>query len=180
MTRQWFSVHLPKEAGVEPTLPEAPSYKVLSVGRHNKKLRRGVHSANHFVIRLRQVKGDREELESRLQLVAEQGVPNYFGEQRFGIEGGNLPEADRLLAEQYGGGRQKGRRKRVSPRGGIYLSAARSYLFNLVLAERIKQGSWAYSLDGEETATGPLWGRGRSAESEAVREIEAASAIGLA
>jgi tRNA pseudouridine13 synthase len=174
VTRQWFSVHLPKEAGVEPTLPEAPSYKVLSVGRHNKKLRRGVHSANHFVIRLRQVKGDREELESRLQLVAEQGVPNYFGEQRFGIEGGNLPEADRLLAEQYGGGRQKGRRKRVSPRGGIYLSAARSYLFNLVLAERIKQGSWAYSLDGEETATGPLWGRGRSAESEAVREIEAA------
>ena len=82
-------------------------------------------------------------------------MPNYFGEQRFGIDGGNLPEADSLLRTQYGAdrirdsnkkrgsGKKRGRGKRGSPRGGIYLSAARSYLFNLVLAERVKHGSWS-------------------------------------
>jgi len=151
----------------------------LSSVRHHKKLRRGIHEANRFVIRLRQVQGDREAMESRLQQVVEQGVPNYFGEQRFGINGGNLLEADRLLAEQYGSNRQRGRRKQGSskggsPKGGLYLSAARSYLFNLVLAERIRQGCWVSSLEGEEKPTGPLWGRGRSGEPAPVREIEEA------
>ena len=181
VTRQWFSVHLPKtDEGNLPELPSAPEYQLLSSARHHKKLRRGIHEANRFVIRLRQVQGDREAMESRLQQVAEQGVPNYFGEQRFGINGGNLPEADRLLAEQYGENRQRGRRKPGSgkggsPKGGLYLSAARSYLFNLVLAERIRQGSWMLPLGEEVKPTGPLWGRGRSGESAAVREVEGAA-----
>lgn len=180
VTRQWFSVHLPNTGEVNlPELPAAPEYRVLFSVRHYKKLRRGIHEANRFVIRLRQLQGDQEEIESRLQQVVEQGVPNYFGEQRFGINGGNLLEADRLLEEQYGSNRQRGRRKQSSskggsPKGGLYLSAARSYLFNLVLAERIRQGCWVSPLEGEEKPTGPLWGRGRSGEPAAVREIEEA------
>lgn len=180
VTRQWFSVHLPNTGGAKlPELPAAPKYQVLSSARHHKKLRRGMHEANRFVIRLRQLQGDREAMESRLQQVVEQGVPNYFGEQRFGINGGNLLEADRLLEEQYGSNRQRGRRKQGSskggsPKGGLYLSAARSYLFNLVLAERIRQGCWVSALEGEAKPTGPLWGRGRSGEPAAVREIEEA------
>jgi tRNA pseudouridine13 synthase len=216
ITRQWFSIHLPNNPDV--TLPnvddldvlgskglgsKAQKYQVLESCRHHKKLRRGMHQANSFVIRLRQVQGDREALEGRLQKISEQGVPNYFGEQRFGIDGGNLPEADSLLRTQYGAdrtrdsnkkrgsGKKGGRGKRGSPRGGIYLSAARSYLFNLVLAEQVKQGSWSDLIHGkvveEKTvegdavesdtlenimATGPMWGRGRSNAPEAVCDFE--------
>lgn len=195
VTRQWFSIHLPNNPDV--TLPnvhdldalgsKVHKYQVLESCRHHKKLRRGMHQANSFVIRLRQVQGDRDVLEGRLQKVLEQGVPNYFGEQRFGIEGGNLTEADSLLRTQYGAdrikdsGKKRGRGKRGSPRGGIYLSAARSYLFNLVLAEHVKQGSWSDPISGKAVesdtlenimATGPMWGRGRSNAPEAVCEFE--------
>lgn len=203
VTRQWFSVHLPNRPDV--TLPnvldldalglKVQKYQVLESCRHHKKLRRGMHQANSFVIRLRQIQDDREALEKRLQQVLEQGVPNYFGEQRFGIDGGNLIEADVLLRTQYGAdrkrdsGKKRGRGKQGSPRGGIYLSAARSYLFNLVLAERVKHGNWFDLLEGaveegsvgdtvdgdtleSKIATGPMWGRGRSNVPEAVREFE--------
>ena len=175
VTRQWFSVHLPNTPKV--SLPLVAEYQVLDSCRHNKKLRRGMHKANSFVIRLRQVQGNVEALNVRLQQIAEQGVPNYFGEQRFGIKGGNLPEADRLLRMQYGADRKRGRKKSRAPRGGIYLSAARSYLFNLVLGEQIRRGNWQDFMmeDGlsvSSQATGPLWGRGRSSEPEAVRELE--------
>ncbi|MDO7653058.1 MAG: tRNA pseudouridine(13) synthase TruD [Porticoccus sp.] len=211
ISRQWFSVHLPNTPDV--TLPnvldldalgskdlnsKAPEYQVLESCRHNKKLRRGMHKANSFVIRLRQVQGDRDVLEGRLQQILEQGVPNYFGEQRFGIDGGNLSEADSLLRTQYGvdrirdsnkkrgSGKKGSRGKRGSPLGGIYLSAARSYLFNLVLAEHVKQGSWSDPIYGRAVegdavesdtveniiATGPMWGRGRSNAPETVCEFE--------
>ena len=189
ITRQWFSVHLPNTPDIR--LPVQSEYQVLESYRHNKKLRRGMHQANSFVIRLREVQGDREAVDGRLQQILEQGVPNYFGEQRFGIDGGNLPEADSLLRTQYGAdrikdsGKKRGRGKRGSPRGGIYMSAARSYLFNLVLAERVKQGNWSRLLEAavdkgtvesgtleSKSATGPMWGRGRSNVPEAVREFE--------
>lgn len=184
VTRQWFSVHLPNTPDIR--LPVQTEYQVLESYRHNKKLRRGMHQANSFVIRLREIQGDREALEERLQQISEQGVPNYFGEQRFGIEGGNLTEADSLLRTQYGAdrikdsGKKRGRGKRGSPRGGIYLSAARSYLFNLVLAERVKHGNWSRLLEAAvdkdtvegEVDTGPMWGRGRSSAPEVVREFE--------
>lgn len=178
VTRQWFSVHLPKGAGFEgltegAELPEVEEYQVISMARHHKKLRRGAHQSNQFCIRLRELRGDRDSIEYRLKQIAEQGVPNYFGEQRFGHGGGNLPEADRLLAETYGADRQRGRRKRGAPRGGIYLSAARSYLFNLVLSERVYQDCWDKPLAGEAVPSGPMWGRGRSGEPESVRELEA-------
>lgn len=184
VTRQWFSVHLPGSQDVK--IPDvsvfnASGFEVLAVSRHHKKLRRGMHQANDFEIRLRQVKGDCDLVEGRLQQILQLGVPNYFGEQRFGIDGGNLMEADTLLKSQYGAdrkrdlGRRKGRGKRGSPRGGLYLSAARSYLFNLVLAEHIRRNTGAEDLGvaaDEGVATGPLWGRGRTSVSEAVRELE--------
>lgn len=194
VTRQWFSVHLPNTPdALISSIPGALStseFQVLESCRHHKKLRRGMHQANSFVIRLRQVQGDSNELEVKLKRISEQGVPNYFGEQRFGIDGGNLTEADSLLRIQYGAdrkpdqgkkgsGKKRGRSKRGSPRGGIYLSAARSYLFNLVLAEYVRQSDWSSFVEGEVptgsaigTVAGPLWGRGRSDAPESVREFE--------
>lgn len=165
ITRQWFSVYFPK--GEEPQWNELNSDTVslLAVTRHNKKLRRGSHANNKFRIRLHQLSGDISSLQQRLALIAKQGVPNYFGEQRFGHDGNNLHEAQRLLVE---GGKIKNRQKR-----GLILSAARSYLFNSVLSARVQNATWQVLLDGEpcvETtqnrdasngSTGPLWGRGR-------------------
>lgn len=174
ITRQWFSVHLPG-AGIPPIseLPAIPDVSVLSVGRHPKKLRRGMHSGNGFVICLRQIDGSRQMIEERLAAIGWHGVPNYFGEQRFGRDGGNLLAAEQLFVErQTNRERRRGRSRRPAERGGIYLSAARSYLFNLVLAERVRQGSWRTALDGELEPSGPLWGRGRSRVQGAVLALE--------
>lgn len=175
---QWFSIHLPGTfQTIEPKTitVDDTEFKVVASFRHNKKLRRGAHKENHFTIRLRDVAGDKVLLTSRLQRILNQGVPNYFGEQRFGHNGGNLIEADLLLRNEYGAQRIRGKKKVNSPRGGIYLSAARSYLFNLVLAERIKE---YFSQSENETnsfildSTGPMWGRGRSSESEETCRFE--------
>ena len=175
VTSQWFSVHT---ANTPKQLSLGDGIEVLALTRHHKKLRRGVHGANDFVIRLRDVVGDRGDIEDRLQKIALQGVPNYFGEQRFGINGGNLIEAEKLLARisQPPGKRRRGRNSQQ--RGGIYLSAARSYLFNQVLARRVADDTWHTPFTDEGTPEGPLWGRGRSRAGAAVRALEEAVLAG--
>ena len=162
VTQQWFSVYLPK--GAEPDWRQLNSETVTLLGstRHVKKLRRGMHTFNHFVIRLRNYSGDNAQLTDRLEQIKQQGVPNYFGEQRFGHSGNNLIEANGLLVD---GVKVKNRQMR-----GLYLSAARSFLFNQVLSYRIANNSWQTLIAGDvadvvNTAipTGPLWGRGRLA-----------------
>ncbi|TNE76812.1 MAG: tRNA pseudouridine(13) synthase TruD [Gammaproteobacteria bacterium] len=171
VTRQWFSVHLP-DAG-DLSIPDVPGCDILAVSRHHKKLRRGMHSGNHFVIRLRDVQGDPVELETRLKDINSKGVPNYFGEQRFGRDAGNLPEADQLMqARSAQGNRRRKKTGKAASKDGLYLSAARSYLFNLVLAERVRLGSWQVTLEGEVEPGGPLWGRGRSQVPEGVGQLE--------
>ncbi|TAL08934.1 MAG: tRNA pseudouridine(13) synthase TruD [Porticoccaceae bacterium] len=184
LTTQWFSV--PTAAAAAPDLG-ALDAEVLELRRHRTKLRRGEHAANRFLIRLRDVEGERTAIEQRLAVIA-RGVPNYFGAQRFGIDGGNLPAADRLLhgfgsqrdARQSGRpatgrkskGRPQGARIGDDPRNGIFLSAARSWLFNLVLAERVRTDCWRHPLDGEAIPEGPLWGRGRPVAVAAVAALE--------
>lgn len=174
VTRQWFSVHLP--AGQDQQLsrlPQLDGCQILKMARHHKKLRRGMHAGNHFRIRLRQLMGDRQVLASRLETIAREGVPNYFGEQRFGREAGNLHEADKLLQQRSAerSQRRKKTRKGVGM-GGLYLSAARSYLFNLVLAERVARHNWNIPMPDETIPSGPLWGRGRTQVPGDVRQLE--------
>ena len=102
--------------------------EVLEYQRHNKKLRTGALTGNRFELILRDVSAIKA-LTERWQKIVEQGVPNYFGEQRFGIDGGNI---DRALA-LFSGQKVKDKKKR-----GIYLSAARSHIFNAVIDQRIQ------------------------------------------
>lgn len=179
VTRQWFSLYMPGKPTPETfELPEGAS--VLNATRHGRKLKKGGLKANHFVLRIRDLQGDKTDIEYRLQTMATQGVPNYFGEQRFGRDRHNLQQADKLFYRQI-------RPKRHQQ--GLYVSAARSWLFNQVLAERIRQHNWNKAIDGDafifddslkyfieekvtdETRTrlqgfeihpsGPLWGRGQ-------------------
>lgn len=160
VTRQWFSVYLPQRQNyVEPDWNglNSDSVKVIKVSRHTRKLRKGEHQANRFLIGLRNVRGhELRILNAKLETLFTSGVPNYFGEQRFGNHGNNLREAQVLLVD--------GKQYRDKQKRGLILSAARSYLFNQVLSERVKNGNWNKLVEGESTPepSGPLWGRGRS------------------
>ena len=141
LTRQWFSLHLPGKADPDLAAAEGDDLRILERTRHSRKLQRGAHSANGFIIRLTALQADHEALEQRLRQIAAGGVPNYFGLQRFGFDGGNLHEA-RHWAAQGSLPEQRNRRSRV-------LSAARSYLFNRVLAARVAEGCWNRALPGD-------------------------------
>ena len=140
VTEQWFGIHLPGPQTL-PTLPEAPAgLQVLRMHRHPRKLRTGMLRGNWFRLRLRQVDGNWPRLTQRLIRLAHYGVPNYFGDQRFGRDGGNLDAAWRMF---------DGMPVRSRHRRGLFLSAARSFLFNRVLAERVRRQTWARPVDGD-------------------------------
>jgi tRNA pseudouridine13 synthase len=200
VTTQWFSV--PVEGRAEPDwgLLASDEVELLRVTRHRKKLRRGIQKGNRFRIRVVDVHGRRDALAERARIIAACGTPNYFGEQRFGRDGGNIPAAWQMLVE--------GRRVRDRALRGLYLSAARSMLFNRVLARRVADGTWSRVLPGEAVMldgtnsvfpmadpdadieerlerldvhpTGPMWGEGDAmAAGEASRvETEALAECG--
>ena len=193
VTEQWFSV--PARA-IEPLRAvdlSGSGIEIFDMARHRRKLRRGAHRANRFRIVVRDLAADDSDLaglEHRLGVVAERGVPNYFGPQRFGRDGGNLD-----LVRQIADGRRVNRGQR-----GFALSAARSYLFNAVLSARVAQGSWDELLPGDLAMlhgsrstfpvkvpdptlerrvsehdihpSGPLWGRGGSPAGADVARLE--------
>ena len=141
VTEQWFSVHLPGRADPDWRALESDRITLLQHTRHTRKLRRGALRGNAFRLRLRGLSGDVDGLQSRLQQVAAQGVPNYFGEQRFGRGGSNLVTAARLFDGSAG---RLSRHQR-----GLVLSAARAFLFNRVLGVRVAAGNWNRLLPGE-------------------------------
>ena len=86
-------------------------FEILSVARHHKKLRRGIHSGNKFRLVLREfaaLQSHWPAIEARLEEIAGNGVPNYFGEQRFGHDGGNLVEAQSLIERDQLKGNRRG------------------------------------------------------------------------
>ena len=179
VTRQWFSIYLPGKA--DPDLRDIASerLRVLRTIRHPRKLRRGALRGNRFRIIARDFTGDVEQAGAVLNHLATRGFPNYFGAQRFGRGNSNLVRA----AQLFGGDRRMRR-----PQRSLCLSAARSFLFNRVLAARVTADTWQRPLPGEVFQiagrkslfragesddelhrrcdaleihpTGPLWGRG--------------------
>lgn len=140
LTTQWLSIHAPGEEIEGVGTLEAPGWHVLEHTRHNKKLRPGYLSGNQFMVRLKDV-SDVDDLVKRIELIKDCGVPNYFGEQRFGREAGNLLKAEETLIQ--------GRKVKDRFLKGIYFSAARSWIFNLILAKRVSEGTWNTPLSGD-------------------------------
>ncbi len=195
VTRQRFSVHLPRKMAPDLAGLVSDDMKVIDASWHARKLPRGALAGNRFELVLRDVAGDRGAIDARLGEIAAQGLPNWFGEQRFGRDGGNVAAALAMFA---------GRRVRRDQRS-ILLSAARSELFNRVLAARLADGSWNRGLDGEVWMlggsrsvfgpepwsealgqrladfdihpTGPLWGQGESRAQAAARACEDAATL---
>ncbi|MBD2859939.1 tRNA pseudouridine(13) synthase TruD [Spongiibacter sp. KMU-158] len=151
LTRQWFCVHKPGKQGRDwqdcfswqistgQLEEEFAGWRVLRAGRHRQKLRIGSHRGNRFHLKLGNVQGNQSRLIEQLELI-KQGFPNYFGEQRFGRNAGNLYGALAWAQGKSPAGRQQ---------RSLFLSSARSYLFNQVLSARIAKGSWNQGLSGE-------------------------------
>lgn len=191
LTRQWFSLHLPGKQDPDLATAQDETLVILKQVRHARKLQRGAHAANGFTLRLTGLQADKATLDQRLQVIREQGIPNYYGAQRFGFEGGNVAHA-RHFAERGELPEKRNVRSRV-------LSAARSFVFNRVLAERVAAGTWNQALPGDLLAftdsrsffaageaecrdprldaldlhpTGPLWGEGASPAQGATGDLE--------
>jgi len=157
-TRQWFSIHLPGKEDPDWTkiketffqTDKDASFVIIKQVRHDKKLRRGAHRKNNFVIRVKALKADKDDLDSRLELIQQNGVPNYFGPQRFGYKGQNLLYGEKLI---------KGEEKvRSRHKKSLYLSSVRSLLFNHILSARVKDQTWnrykagdVFMLDGSHS-----------------------------
>lgn len=166
-TRQWFSVRTPRDAQHVPAANDG--WRVLESARHARKLRRGDLVGNAFGIRVHDVMGDRDALARRLDDLRTHGVPNYFGEQRFGRNGANVERARAWICKRP--------RPAVSAfQKGLHLSTARALLFNAVLGRRVEARSWDRLILGDVAVdgspTGPLWGRGRSAATEDALQTE--------
>ena len=166
VTTQWFSLRLPKKH--KPATEFAPvdikaheSITILAQQWHNKKLNRGTHRANQFIITLRninyvtdlKVADSKQQVEQHLQTINDMGVPNYFGPQRFGFGGNNIKEALNLFSRPVSSNatsRKKSKRK-SAPReqNSMELSAARSLIFNEIVAARVQDDSWNTGLAGE-------------------------------
>lgn len=198
VTRQRFSVHFPRRVSPDISVLQSDDLRVLEHSWHNRKLSRGALAGNRFELCLRGVRGERATIEIRLQAIREHGIANYFGTQRFGRDGDNVDAARRM----FGGDRV--RREQRS----IYLSAARSEIFNAVLAGRIDAGNWntgaegeVWMLDGTQSVfgpeamdsalaeriasqdihpTGPMWGAGELRSRDAVRAVEQSAATPFA
>ena len=139
ITEQWFCVNVPSKDTPDFTVVETDQIKILKVIRHNKKLRIGALKGNQFTLKLTDL-SNTDGLLERLENIKKTGVPNYFGEQRFGHDGNNI---DRAL-EMFAGKKIKDRNKR-----SFYISAARSLLFNQVLSARIQQDQWQTPIPGD-------------------------------
>lgn len=167
-------------------------FEVIRVQRHRRKLKRGALKGNDFQIVVRNFSGTPVALAEQLAKISRQGVPNYFGPQRFGRDLGNLRRAYELFTGE----------RVIDDRfeRGFALSAARAHVFNSVLASRIAAGTWdrliegdVANLDGSNSIfvpsaiddvlrercdgldihpTGPLWGRGELQSSSVALAME--------
>jgi tRNA pseudouridine13 synthase len=137
VTRQFISV--PRQAEARLPRVEGEGLRVLESAWHGNKLRTGHLSGNRFEILIRDARspapGRLPELVSRLE---RQGVPNAYGEQRFGIGGETLVLGLALLRGEKSERDIPPQRRRFLLR--LALSSVQSLLFNRVLAERMAAG----------------------------------------
>lgn len=149
VSQQWFGVHVPGKQEFDWSEFDLDGFQVLLAQRHNKKLRVGTLKGNHFSLRIRQLT-EPDEVACRLKLISRSGVPNYFGEQRFGLmrqtnsqqvsQGSNLLLAEKMLA----GEEIRNRNKR-----SMAISALRSWLFNEFVSQRIHHSYFDTPIEGD-------------------------------
>lgn len=195
VTTQWFSVWLPGKVSPNWSEQLPDSIEVLEEVRHNRKVRIGTLKGNRFRLVLRNCQGDKGQLEEAMAAIQAQGVPNYFGPQRFGHQFHNIERATLWFNGEI---KPKARHQK-----NMYVSAARSLIFNQNLSRRVDEDCWNQAIDGDVYQlsgtkscfyevlddvinkrvnecdlhpTGPMWGQGELMSQGAVRSNELAVA----
>lgn len=148
VTEQWFCLQMPGKETPDFSVWQLEGCRVLATTRQKRKLRIGTLKGNQFEITLRNISVP-DDVEQRLQKIASLGVPNYFGEQRFGRGGQNLIQALRWANQEI--------QVRERSKRSFYLSAARSAMFNYIASERIENNTAQQALLGDALQ---LTGRG--------------------
>lgn len=193
VTVQHFTLNLDRQPEPDWTALPTDEFKVLKSERHRRKLKTGALEGNRFRLVLRDLSVAADGLKPRLESIQARGVPNYFGVQRFGRGAANIEKAEAALS-----GRLRIHDRRLF---SLLLSAARSLIFNDMLAARVQAGNWDRLLSGEVMMldgshsvfraeapdaelqrrleagdvhpTGPLWGRGEPMTAGDVQVLEA-------
>ncbi len=189
VTRQWFSL-----PGVDPERAlalELEGARVLSAVRHGHKLRTGHLHGNRFELAVySDTPCDLPALSARAEELVRRGMPNRYGEQRFGRSGDNAEAARKLFA-----GRIRSRDLRSAR---FLVSALQAEVFNALLEERSERHDevllgdlarvevsgglfWVDDLerdsararDFEISATGPIFGTKVRAPRGEVAKLEA-------
>jgi tRNA pseudouridine13 synthase len=198
VTTQHFTLPLDRKPEPDWNALGLPDIRVLKSERHRRKLKTGSLEGNRFRLVLRGFDGPITTLASKLEAIKSGGVPNYFGEQRFGRGAANIQKAEAALS-----GKLRIHDRRLF---SLLLSTARSLIFNDLLSARVEAGNWnkllfgeVMMLDGTHSVfravegdpelsgrlqrgdvhpTGPLWGRGEPMTSGEVQALEAEVAAG--
>lgn len=140
VTQQWFSLHMPGQPTPDFSAFKLEGCEILTVTRHNKKLKIGALQGNYFKLIVRDI-SDKNAIEHKLSEISQGGVPNYFGEQRFGRDDNNITQAIKWAKGEIS---VKDRKKR-----SFYLSATRSAIFNQIVSQRICANLYKSVLDGD-------------------------------
>ena len=151
VTRQWVS--LPISCADKIPAIETDLIKILDQRLHTNKLRSGHLKGNRFHIKVRDTHNDaaladvlRAAWEPAIEALRTTGLPNYFGEQRFGNYGDTAVTGMALLLPDAF---PKTQTPRSHHARRFTLSAVQSAIFNSVLAKRITAGTFTTVLDGD-------------------------------
>jgi len=142
-TRQWVSI---PDVAPEVALAFADEQlKVLKASRHGNKLRTGHLQGNRFGVSValaeeRRVEA-KQELMARAEHLRQAGLPNRYGEQRFGVATDNASQGLAVLRGE--------RRVRDGKQRRLLVSAAQSAIFNGVLGLRESRGLLRTVLTGD-------------------------------
>ncbi|RUM63210.1 MAG: tRNA pseudouridine(13) synthase TruD [Sulfurimonas sp.] len=144
MTKQYISLHKKYEEAMEGFNFEG--IKIISKTYHNNKIRIGHLKGNRFYIKIKKVNPTSAiKIDEALKNIKKNGMPNYFGYQRFGNDGDN-----HILGEKLAKGEARERNPRVKK---LLINAYQSYLFNNWLSKRLEINSLVSSFEPKELAS---------------------------
>jgi len=143
LTSQYISVPVRIEEKIDAL--DHPQIKILSKVRHNNKIRTGHLKGNRFFIRIKKVLPvAASKLDQAVKHIRKDGMPNYFGYQRFGNDGDNY-----ILGQEIVEGKKREKNKKKER---LFISAYQSHLFNLWLSRRVEISKLVSGLEAKEAA----------------------------
>ena len=174
VTEQWLSLPWALADRAE-ALRDLPGVEILDTSRHRNKLGIGHLRGNRFDVTIRGTVADGgARARAVLDRLAAVGAPNYYGPQRFGRFGRNVADGLKLMrGERVPGDRRLQR---------FFLSAVQSWVFNRLLADRMRDGLYRSVLPGDwarKLATGGVFVVEDAAEAERAERLEITALLPL-